>query len=248
MSFSWSTAFDDPCDPRAVSLASEHLSSISASVYRSRDRFILDAARSSRVLDLGAGEHDIKYMSKPTWHHHEISLEAKECLGLDINQQLVDHANSKGYNFVCADITNPGVNLGTYDLIFAGDILEHVDNLGASLDFIRRHLSAGGKAIVTTPNPVACFLRWALSPSRLFEPCYPRKIYTPNLEHTCWITPSNMLELCNRSDLKLQSIVWPMGDLSKFSIIKRTRKMLVQKLWLHEFYFEEFMYVISLPD
>jgi len=39
-----------------------------------------------------------------------------------------------------------------FDVIIAGDILEHVDNQGLFLDNVHKHLKSDGVFILTTPN------------------------------------------------------------------------------------------------
>ncbi len=46
----------------------------------------------------------------------------------------------------------------TYDVIVAGDIIEHLSNPGRFLGAVSRHLNKEGVFLVTTPNPVT-FLR-----------------------------------------------------------------------------------------
>jgi SAM-dependent methyltransferase len=55
--------------------------------------------------------------------------------------------------FIEADLT-AGLPAGTglYDVIVAGDILEHVTDPAGLLTSIRRHLSPGGEVLVSVPN------------------------------------------------------------------------------------------------
>ncbi len=56
-----------------------------------------------------------------------------------------------------------------FEVVVAGDVLEHVSNQGLFLDNIRNHLSDGGKLIITTPNA-----KW------------PTVALEPNATHVLW--------------------------------------------------------------
>jgi SAM-dependent methyltransferase len=40
----------------------------------------------------------------------------------------------------------------TFDVVFAGELIEHLDNVHGFLTSVRRHLAPGGKLVLTTPN------------------------------------------------------------------------------------------------
>jgi 2-polyprenyl-3-methyl-5-hydroxy-6-metoxy-1,4-benzoquinol methylase len=44
-----------------------------------------------------------------------------------------------------------------FDVIFAGDLIEHLTNPGLFLENAKRHLSSGGRLIITTPNAFNLF-------------------------------------------------------------------------------------------
>jgi|SRR3989344_3960642 len=56
-----------------------------------------------------------------------------------------------------------------FDLIIAGDVLEHVKNQGMFLENIHKHLKDGGKFVMTTPNA-----KWLTV------------FFRPNPTHTLW--------------------------------------------------------------
>jgi len=89
-------------------------------------------------------------------------------------------------------------HFSSFSGIFASDVIEHMDNPGQLMQFIHRHLSATGLAIITTPN---CYGRKAK---------HMRKIGTviDNLEHTSWYSPFQTNELCRRHQLNLQAIIY----------------------------------------
>ena len=64
-----------------------------------------------------------------------------------------------GAHFICADLDHAAsVELGSYDLVTAIEIVEHVANPEALIALAAEHLDPGGWLIVTTPNIYS--LRW----------------------------------------------------------------------------------------
>ncbi len=39
-----------------------------------------------------------------------------------------------------------------FDTVFAGEVIEHLDNVHGFLSSVRRHLAHGGRLVLTTPN------------------------------------------------------------------------------------------------
>ena len=203
----------------------------------SRFDFIKKCAAGCNTLDIGAGEHHPGYMFTDSWEHAQISMVSQKCIGLDIQPELVDAANSRGYNFICRDITDSTADLGEYfDFIFMGDVIEHLGDLTAGMQFIRRHLAEDGFALVTTPIPFHYYLK---SIANVFVTKLP---YVPNLEHTCWITPSNMLEICSRASLHLSEIVW-LHPPARWPHKKLIRKV-INNFCMHEIFYGEYMFIL----
>lgn len=125
---------------------------------------------------------------------------ASQVVGLDRNEPLVEQLQAAGYDFRIVDATSEH-DLGTrFDFVFAGDVMEHVDNPVALVRFALRHLAPSGRALFTTPNPwtsadpIQSILRRGTSRHRI------RHV---NLEHTCWITPTNFYEILIRSGVEV---------------------------------------------
>ena len=106
------------------------------------------------VLDVGTAE---LYGSEKKHGHDkflfaQISPIAKSLLGLDINKEEVERLRAIGYkNLLIGDAET--INLEQdFDVIVAGDIIEHLSNPGLFLDNMRGHLREDGVLILTTPN------------------------------------------------------------------------------------------------
>lgn len=154
-------------------------------VYRSKldwiGRFL---GREKTVLDLGCVGHDLGRTAVP-WLHEFLHSRAKRVVGVDYLPDAIHQMRRDGYEAVCADVQERELN-ETFDVIVAGDIIEHLDNVGLFLDCCRDHLIPDGVLLVTTPNPVnlvrfACLLL--------------KGSVGANKEHTCWFTAKLLRQL-----------------------------------------------------
>jgi SAM-dependent methyltransferase len=108
------------------------------------------------VLDIGSCGQTNKYS---LWNF--LKQENIHLVGIDIvksNDPSIVFGNMEYYDFHCQ-----------FDLIIAGDVLEHIENQGIFLRNIHKHLKKDGVFILTTPNA-----KW------------PTVILKPNPTHTLW--------------------------------------------------------------
>lgn len=98
--------------------------------------------RPSRVLDVGCSDGQFGALVRRQGHVVDgVDLVKHEGVG-----ERLDH-------FIEADVSR-GLppDLGSYDVIVAGDILEHVVNPHLLLSDLRNHLAPGGQILVSVPN------------------------------------------------------------------------------------------------
>ncbi|MBS0323927.1 MAG: methyltransferase domain-containing protein [Proteobacteria bacterium] len=156
--------------------------------------YVVREVRGRRVLDIGVVSHAAHYFESPGWRHGRIHRAADYCVGIDIIAPLVDELNGRGFNVRCIDATSDADLGERFDVVFIGDVIEHVANPGALLGFAARHLQPDGRLLVATPNPY----------SRAFYRSFRREgIIVVNLDHVAWFTPTMAYELARRSGLKM---------------------------------------------
>lgn len=98
-----------------------------------REEIILKLIKNKRVLDLGNSWGDLKEL---------IQKNSKEYKGLDI----------EGKTDYKQDL-NVAFNLNEkFDVIIAGELIEHIENSGIFLENVKRHLVKGGIFFLSTPN------------------------------------------------------------------------------------------------
>ena len=81
-------------------------------------------------------------------------------IGIDINKQALDNAvKKKNIQYICSDLAGIKNKFPRYfDVVIAGDIIEHIFDTDRFLQDIRFVLKKGGSLLLTTPN-VASFGR-----------------------------------------------------------------------------------------
>ena len=140
------------------------------------------------VLDIGVVQHENEKVDTSTWLHRALCLRSKKILGLDIDQGGVEYLNEKGFEVVYADAQNFHIGK-TFDVVTAGDLIEHLDNPGGFLDCVKEHLNANGLLALSTPNPF-----WWKTWIHVLIKGYS----CPHPEHTCWYCERTIIQLLER--------------------------------------------------
>ena len=227
----WKDFSKDPNNEIAMRNVSEYLTSITKILSGDKTNYISNLCTSKKVLDIGAGEHDTNYFNE-SWEHAIYKKHASSIVAIEIDEELCNFYNSKGFDFRCVDATSDFYLGEKFDLIYCGDVIEHVENSVNLLRFIERHLNPNGICIITTPNPnFEKFKNITKAKSDFY--------FISNLEHLAWIVPTHMLEILRRSKtgLNFDSILIP--DNAYQNTIKLGGPI--------ESYFDEFIYVIQKP-
>jgi SAM-dependent methyltransferase len=233
----WTTVSDDPNNREAKAAVRGWLKAAQR-VHTGNDLLghIENLVRGKRVLDIGVVSHSARYFDLPDWRHGRIHKAARYCVGIDILEPLVNELNNRGFNVRCVDATSE-VDMGErFDVVFIGDVVEHVDNAVLLLKFAARHLAPGGSLYVTTPNPF----------SRKFFRQFKREgVMVVNLDHIAWITPTLAMELGRRAGIALTA----------YHLVKRfspaalmVKRLIGWRLEPVEFSFPDYLYEFVRRD
>jgi SAM-dependent methyltransferase len=233
----WTTVSDDPNNSVAKATVRAWLRS-AQKIHTDIDLlgYIERLVRDKRVLDIGVVSHSARYFDLPDWRHGRIHKAAAYCIGVDILEPLVDELNGRGFNVRCVDATSDADIGERFDVVFIGDVVEHVDNPVLLLRFAARHLSPGGQLYVTTPNPF----------SRKFFRQFRRDgVMVGNLDHVAWITPTMAMELARRAGIHLVAyhLVKPIGGLAL-----ALKRLIGWRLEPAEFSFPDYLYEFVRRD
>lgn len=156
------------------------------------DLGVVESRRSRRATELQLERHHSNLLFRQV-----CNLNAN-CLGVDIDEEGIEMLKSQGFNVKAADVVTMNLD-EEFDTIVAGEIIEHLPNVGQFLENMRRHLAANGTLVITTPNPFYSKQAW--------------KIWRYNRpqvheEHTCWFDPITLCNLCRMSGLNPYEIYW----------------------------------------
>lgn len=211
----WTQLTADPLDLGVRRKLEEHIRAISATVDKSLIDYFRESAAGYDTLHIGCCEHDERYMKADGWKHGAMAATARTLLGVDVNARAVEAMRRLGHEVVLADATGDHEIGRRFDRVIIGDVIEHVGNLEGLLRFARRHLTAEGRLIISTPNPF--FI------GHVRRAWFARPMIA-NFEHVSWITESNMVELVRRTGLTLQAIHYPVGNSGRNRAIAWTKR------------------------
>lgn len=184
-----------------------------------RYRLLRPYIEGKKILDLGCIDHDWRRSLQENWIHNFIVKWAKEVQGLDILKEDVQKLAELGYYIKYGNAEN--FDLGTqFDAIFAGELLEHLEDFRGFFESCKKHMKRDSKLIITTPN---CFgLRY------LFWHLLNRPHGNP--EHTCWFDERTLGHLLDKHDFKIDSIKYVSLDREFVKGIKAIILRLLEKI------------------
>lgn len=174
-----------------------------------REQIIASYVRGKQVLDIGSVGQDIAFLSGALTDRageqsqkyslwNLISKEAKFVIGIDpeapsekgeVAGGAVVRGNMEDYQFG-----------RTFEVIVAGDVIEHVSNQGRFLENIHRHLAPEGRLVLTTPNA-----KW------------PTVFFKPNETHTLWHDRHTLTHALSRAGFEVERLVYYFGNKPHYS-------------------------------
>ncbi|HVM18864.1 MAG TPA: methyltransferase domain-containing protein [Egibacteraceae bacterium] len=124
-----------------------------------REEHLVARCVGKRVLHLGCVDHPmhVERLQTGTWLHGRLTEVASEVVGLDIAEESVAAARELSGldNMRVGDaeqLPDQAAELGSFDVVVAGEIIEHLNNPGLFLAGVRSVLNPGGLLLLTTVN------------------------------------------------------------------------------------------------
>ena len=148
------------------------------------------------VLDIGVVQHETEKVTNSTWLHRALAAKAANIIGLDIDPDGVQYLNDQGYQVVQADAQDFQLDR-EFDVVVAGDLIEHLDNPGGFLESVKKHLGTQGRFAISTPNP----FWW-----KTYLHVLMRGNSCPHPEHTCWFCEQTLTQLLQRHGYSVERI------------------------------------------
>lgn len=163
-------------------------------VIKTREPVIKEVCKDKKVLDIGCVDHAAQKEKGSHWLHKQIKSVASSVVGVDILEEDVRELNQKGYNIIVGDALTIDIQ-EQFDVVVAGEFIEHVSDHGVFLKNMRKHLKGGGKLVITTPNMFAFrYQFWNLvSGKGIF-----------NDQHVCWFDYFTLKELVERYNFEVE--------------------------------------------
>ena len=217
----WSTFASDPMDPAAISHRRSAINAARRPTITDRTSFLRDSVRGRRLLDIGVVDHALISNRSDRWLHGQLAEVAAWSLGVDVLDEPVRQLREQGYNVECIDITAGGRPDGAFDVIVAGEVAEHLGNVGGLFDAAADLLAPAGRFLLTTPNPFAIWRVYQHLRGRPHE----------NVDHVTYLGAWGVAELADRAGLRLLSFrgiapLYPVGRKAKLVSWGHRRRLL----------------------
>ena len=165
-------------------------------------KILYPSINNKKCIDIGAVQHDITRVKTrgETWVHGFIAKHARSCVGLDIEKEQIDLVNKEFKTDIRFGNAETFDFDDKYEVVFAGDIIEHVSNQGLFIERAVHHLDKDGMFIITTPNSFGIH--------RVVRDCYFGLNSDPicNKQHTLWHSPRTLKTILSRYDLEIVDI------------------------------------------
>ena len=190
-----------PCDMKDVQFATPSTINDSRRLppleIVSREDWLETFCHGKSVLHLGCADTlytEARLRNLATLLHFRIARVANKLVGFDNSKPDLERLRVRwpSWEFVLGNVEHMEENSfpAPFDVILAGEIIEHLLNPGLFLRSARQHLTPGlGRLVITTPNHFGSRRYLHVIAGR--EKCHP--------QHTCYYsyhTLSTMLEMC----------------------------------------------------
>lgn len=165
-----------------------------------KNSLIVGLCQGKDVLDIGCIDHSYKTALElgENWIHRRIKDVAKSLTGLDLLEEDAKILNGHGYNIIAGDAENFNFDR-KYDVIVAGDLIEHLSNIGLFLQCVKHHMHEDSVFIVTTPNPFCI--------EQIMHAIFQKRTVVNN-QHSVWLDPVVMWQLMRREGFEIVNFFW----------------------------------------
>ena len=173
-----------------------------------RVNFLLEKCAGKKVLHLGCTNwpYSDQSLKDGSLLHSKIVQVSSAAYGIDSDERGLDLLRGQGFeNLFRADLerVDECVIDEEFDVIIAGEMIEHLDNPGTFLQGIKRFLGPGSELIITTINAYCAmrFLIYALRGKRgELEPVHP--------DHVSYFSYSTLKLLLHRNGLEISEFLF----------------------------------------
>lgn len=189
-----------------------------------RAAYILEQCANRRVLHLGCTDWPFteRKMASGALLHAKINQVATSVVGVDADQEGVKFFQQHGFpETYCENVErleHPGIVPHAYDIIVAGEIIEHLENPGTFLRSVQKLMTDKTELLVTTINAYCWFrfLYYLLGKEMVHE------------DHNYYFSPAVLRRLLTRCGLEVT-------DFKHYAIGREVRALNPRRIvWLDD--------------
>lgn len=169
-----------------------------------RDEWVLAAVTGQKILHLGCvgltdGRPEEKVKMANHSLHARVTHASASCTGIDLDAAAIREWRNLGLfaNVIEGNVEhleNLPKDVASFDIVLAGDIIEHISNPGLMLDGIKDRLKPEGRLIVSTPNSFG-LASWVK---------YLRGSFREGAQHVLCFNPINLRQLLERHGYEVE--------------------------------------------
>ncbi len=169
-------------------------------VVKDRITYIRQLTTGLDVLDVGCTgkKADGRIPHPGTTLHQSIKPVCRSLLGVDVDADGIRLMEQEGFTVRCDDITSMDLE-HTFDVIIAGEVIEHLLNPGLALQNLGKHLRHDGRLVVTTCNPF-----YYRQQSKILR----HGSIQVNRGHVAWYDPRTMILMLRSTGFTVVQGVW----------------------------------------
>jgi 2-polyprenyl-3-methyl-5-hydroxy-6-metoxy-1,4-benzoquinol methylase len=173
--------------------------------------YVTNACRGKRVLHLGCADHPIteRKLAMGALLHSALDRVAGTLYGMDVNSEAIGVLRRTGYqNLFVGDAEHlteiiPAQDIH-FDVIVAGELLEHLSNPGRFLDAVKAIMDPDSQLIITTVNAF-CLFRFIYYVVHL-------GVERIHADHVAYYSASTLTALAQRHGFEIQDVrYYPIG-------------------------------------
>jgi len=203
-----------------------------------RVSFIVENCRGKDVLHVGCVDSGLlsERLDVENLLHKRLSQVAGQIVGLDIDAAGIEQMRTLGFKDIHVANIEENIPLQQqFDVIVAGEVVEHLNNPGLFLSQIARLLAPNGIFLITVPNAFNIF------PTRFLF----RNIEAVHPDHVFYFSPHTLTELLKRHELTTSALYGYTIDLPQNSLLNTLKKFIIQILIERKPQFSEGLIAIS---
>lgn len=174
-----------------------------------------------RLLDVGCSNGHFMFLARE---------KGFSCIGVELNVRTADIARANGFDVYGGFLEDAPFEKGSFDVIFLGDVIEHVNNPRALVAACAVLLKLSGTLVVSTPN-MDCFwsratldlYRWIAIPWAPATP--PHHLFQFNLDNLNRLLGGEGFSVAESFFVGPPRLMYNLGSLHLFKVFKKEKTL-----------------------